>query len=504
MLAHHPFEQSADADPDKVALICGARRLTYARLEEDANRLAHALRGLGVRSGDRVAVCLENGERAVIAALAAMKAGAVFLLVSPGVGARKLGFILRDCGARALVAASRTAAELEGPPPQPIAVIPAGEGDGAAWDALLASASAARPSIPRIDADLCCIFYTSGSTGAPKGVMLTHLNVRAASASIIQYLQLGRDEVTLTFSPLSTDYGWYNVFLALQTGATAVLETAFLHPGQMVRAAAEHGVTGLALVPTMIALALRFPQLNADALPTVRYATSTGQALPPAHLLALQDRLPAARIYSMYGLTECKRVAYLDPAQLRVRPDSVGRAIPNTEVWLVDGDGRRIAEPGAVGELVVRGSHVMRGYWNRPDETAARLRDGDLPGEKVLMSGDLFRMDEEGCLYFVGRRDDLFKSGGHLVSPREVEAALHEIPGVVMAAVVGVPDPALGQAVKAAVQVEEGCALTTAAVIAHCRARLEAHLVPRVVEVRTALPRTAAGKTDRRALAGQA
>jgi long-chain acyl-CoA synthetase len=501
MLAHHPFERSVDADPEKAALICGAHRLTYARLEEDANRLAYALRGLGVREGDRVAICLENGERAVIAALGSMKAGAVFLFVGPRVGARKLSFILRDCGARALVAASGAAAELEGPLPELAAVVPAGEGDGAAWDALLLSASAARPRTRRIDADLCCLFYTSGSTGVPKGVMLTHLNVRTASASILQYLQLRREDVTLTFSPLSTDYGWYNVALALQAGATAVLETAFLHPGQIVRAAAEHGVTGLALVPTMIALALRFPQVNGGALPTVRYVTSTGQALPPSHLLQLQERLPAARIYSMYGLTECKRVAYLDPEQLRLRPASVGKAIPNTEVWLVDGEGRRMARPGAVGELVVRGSHVMRGYWNRPQETAACLRDGEVPGEKVLMSGDLFRMDDEGYLYFVGRRDDLFKCGGHLVSPREVEAALHEIPGVVMAAVVGVPDEVLGQAVKAAVAVEEGCALTAAQVVAHCRARLESHLVPRVVEVRDALPRTAAGKTDRRALA---
>lgn len=544
MLIHHPFERAVGAAPDKVALVCGRRRLTYADLELRANRLAHALRAAGVRGGDRVAVCLENGPEAIVAWLAAAKAGGVFLFVSPLVKPDKLSFILADSGARALFASPQTASTLQGPLPDLRIVIvteddrkpgdavdpPSREstssdatsiestsadpasidakrgdptsGDGSCsivrWDDFVRGAPENRPEAHGIDADLASIFYTSGSTGAPKGVMLTHLNMRTAAASITQYLGLVAGDVTLTFSPLATDYGWYNVAMTLGAGGTAVLEPAFVHPGQLVQCVARERATGVALVPTTAAILLRFPQLRAADLSGVRYVTSTGQALPPRHVFDLQSLFSNARIFSMYGLTECKRVSYLDPAEIQSRPASVGKAIPNTEVYLIDDDGRRIDAADTVGELIVRGSHVMRGYWRRPEETAARLMDGEVPGEKVLRTGDLFRMDAEGFLYFVGRKDDLFKSGGQVVSPKEVEAVLHELPGVVEAVVIGVPDELLGNAIKAVLAVEAGAALAAGDVTAHCRARLEPHLVPRHVELREHLPKTLAGKTDRR------
>jgi long-chain acyl-CoA synthetase len=539
MLIHHPFERAVGAAPNKVALVCGRRRLTYADLEARSNRLAHALRAAGVRGGDRVAVCLENGPEAVVAWLAAAKAGGVFLFISPLVKPDKRSFILADSGARALLASPQTASTLQGPlpdlrivivteddrkPEDPIdptsstspssdatSIDPASteakrvdptSADGSRsierWDEFVRGAPEDRPETHRIDADLASIFYTSGSTGAPKGVMLTHLNMRTAAASITQYLGLTAGDVTLTFSSLATDYGWYNVVMALGAGGTAVLEPAFVHPGQLVQCVARERVTGVALVPTIAAILLKFPQLRAADLSGVRYVTSTGQALPPRHVLDLQSLFAGARIFSMYGLTECKRVSYLDPAEIQSRPGSVGKAIPNTEVFLVDDEGRRIDAPDKVGELIVRGSHVMRGYWRRPEETAARLMDGDVPGEKVLRTGDLFRMDAEGFLYFVGRKDDLFKSGGQVVSPKEVETVLHELPGVVEAVVIGVPDELLGNAIKAVLAVEAGSALTAGDVTAHCRARLEPYLVPRHVELCERLPKTLAGKTDRR------
>jgi acyl-CoA synthetase (AMP-forming)/AMP-acid ligase II len=201
----------------------------------------------------------------------------------------------------------------------------------------------------------------------------------------------------------------------------------------------------------------------------------------------------------MYGLTECKRVSYLPPDQLDIRPDSVGKAMPNVEAYVVGEDGRRLPA-GEVGELVVRGSNVMRGYWNLPEETEKVLRPGPVPGERVLHTGDLFRMDQEGYLYFVARRDDMIKSRGEKVSPTEVENVLYRLEGVSMAAVVGIPDPILGAAVKAVLTLKPGVALTENDVLRHCAKYLEDFMVPKVLEFRETMPRTAAGKIDKREL----
>jgi acyl-CoA synthetase (AMP-forming)/AMP-acid ligase II len=205
-------------------------------------------------------------------------------------------------------------------------------------------------------------------------------------------------------------------------------------------------------------------------------------------------------IYSMYGLTECKRVSYLPPAELDRRITSTGVAIPNTEVYVVDEQDRRVG-PGVVGELVVRGSHVTRGYWELPEETEARFRPGPLPGERVLYTGDLFRMDADGYLYFVGRKDDIIKTRGEKVSPREVEEVLHAHPAVAEAVVMGVSDPVLGEAIRAVLTLRQGASVTAADVIRHCRARLEDFMVPRHVEFVDSLPKTATGKIARRELA---
>jgi long-chain acyl-CoA synthetase len=507
MLIHHPFEQTVQRVPEKVALICDEQqRLTYAELEVRANRLAHALLANGLQAGDRVAICLDNSPEVIIASLATSKAGGVFLIVSPLVKSRKLAFILNDCGAHFLITSSNIAVRLELPLLALRMIIlkdddkPTSPGSQLVtnWSNFVSGAPEERPRERRIDLDLCSIFYTSGSTGVPKGVMLTHLNMNSAATSIIQYLELSSSDITLNFSPLSFDYGYYNVAMSLRAGATAICEKAFVHPGQLVQILNKEGVSGVALVPTIIAILLKFKQLRRCDLSGVRYVTSTGQALPPTHLQEIQEMFSQARIYSMYGLTECKRVSYLEPEQVRLRPGSVGKAMSNTEVYLIDADGKRINEPDRAGELVVRGSNVMKGYWNQPEETAARLRPGENENERVLLSGDIFRMDSEGYLYFVSRKDDLFKTGGQAVSPKEIENVLYELPDVVEAIVIPVPDEMLGNAVKALVVLTPESTLTESEITAHCRAHLEPFMVPKYIECCERLPKTLAGKTDRR------
>jgi acyl-CoA synthetase (AMP-forming)/AMP-acid ligase II len=360
----------------------------------------------------------------------------------------------------------------------------------------------AHPGMPlcpgrSIDVDLAALVYTSGSTGHPKGVMLTHLNIVSAATSITTYLENTSDDIILNVLPLSFDYGLYQVLMAFKVGATLVLEQSFTFPADVLDIVVRERVTGFPIVPTMAALLLQM-NLSRYDFAALRYITNTGAALPTQHILELRRAFPHVALYSMYGLTECKRVSYLPPSQLEVRPDSVGKGMPNEEVYIVDEHGRRLA--AGVGELVVRGSNVMKGYWEQPDETDKVLRPGPLPGERVLYSGDLFRMDDEGYLYFVGRKDDIIKTRGEKVSPKEVENVLYTLAPIAEAAVVGVPDPILGQVVKAVVTVKAGATVTQIDVLRHCAAHLEDFMVPKLVEIRDAMPKTGTGKIDKNSL----
>ena len=308
------------------------------------------------------------------------------------------------------------------------------------------------------------------------------------------------NEALLAALPLSFDYGLYQVVMAFMFGGTVVLEKSFVFPVKVLERMAAEKVTGFPIVPTMAAFLTGMSNIGGFDLGSLRYITNTAAALPVEHIKRLSRIFPQARLFSMYGLTECKRVSYLPPEELMRRPSSVGKAIPNSEVFVVDGDGREVA-PGEVGELVVRGANVMQGYWNSPELTSRTFRQGSHPWEKVLYSGDLFRKDEEGFLYFVGRKDDMIKTKGERVSPREVENALCSIEGVSEAAVVGVPDEILGQAVKAFVVLGPGSGLTEKDILRRCAEALEPFMIPRRVEFVDGLPKTANGKVDRKLLA---
>jgi acyl-CoA synthetase (AMP-forming)/AMP-acid ligase II len=364
------------------------------------------------------------------------------------------------------------------------------------WDEALASPPAPAPRV--IDVDLATIIYTSGSTGTPKGVMSTHANVIAAVTSINSYLGNTRADVILDALPLSFDYGLYQIFLAFQVGACVVIEKAFMYPAQIVQRLRDERVTGFPAVPTIFSLLLEHRRSPVD-LPHLRYVTNTAATLPPAHIERIRCTFPGARLYSMYGLTECKRVSYLPPEELDRRPGSVGIPIPNSAVLVVDEGGRQVP-PGEAGELVVRGSHVMRGYWNDPVETAKRFRPGPIAGETVLYTGDLVSMDAEGFLYFVGRKDDIIKCRGEKVSPKEVEAVVFGLDRVVDAAVFGVPDAILGEAVILVVALSSPNALSSRDIRLHCQKHLEDFMVPKAVHIWPELPKTAAGKIDKRAI----
>jgi len=285
----------------------------------------------------------------------------------------------------------------------------------------------------------------------------------------------------------------------VRLGATLVVERSFTFPAQVFARMRETRVTVFPGVPTVFAMLLAAHGREALCFPDVTRVTNTAAALPDDFAVRLREVFPNALIYKMYGLTECKRVSYLEPELVDAKPGSVGKAIPGTEIYLLSPDGKPVPA-GEVGILHVRGPHVMLGYWNRPDLTDFMLKPGKLPGERVLCTQDHFRMDAEGFLYFVGRTDDIIKTRGEKVSPVEVENVLHAIAGVREAAVVGVPDDVLGQAIRAYVVLNAGVTLGEREIRAQCAARLENFMVPRDIVLCGDLPRTATGKVSRKAL----
>jgi len=506
MLVRDFLEHSADNLPEKVALICDQQRLTYGQIDRMADRLAEAMMEHGLQRSDRVGIFLNNSIEAVVGIFATLKAGGTFVPINPTTKRDKLVYILKNCRATGLLVESRQAGLLE----EVVGSLPALEfsilcgspnlapqrkfRDGycaLGYDTIQKEKTAQRPPRVNIDLDLACLIYTSGTTGDPKGVMCDHSNVVFAASSIIEYIDNVQDDIVIGIPPLSFDYGLYQLLMTFKFGGMLVLERGFAYPAQVLNRMVEERVTGFPGVPTIFAILLRM-DLSSYDLTSLRYLTNTAAALPPSHIQELRDKFPWARLYSMYGLTETKRTLYLPPDQLDKRPGSVGIAIPGTEAWLEDEAGNRLG-PGQVGELVVRGRHVMRGYWEAPEATAARYRPGPLPGERLCYTGDLFRQDEEGFFYFVSRKDDIIKSRGEKIAPKEVENVLYMLEGVVEAAVIGVPDPVLGQALKAFLVIS-GNELSETQVLAHCRAHLEDFMVPKYVEFRDTLPKTSSGK----------
>ena len=500
------LSNSAARYPGKIALVEGQRRCSYRDLDEQVTRFAEVLRARGMQRGDRVVICTENSVETVVAIFGTLRAGGVFSPVNPTTKADKLAFIIGNCRAEVLVTQTRLLdqardAVAQSPSIRTCIIVdgeaPADLPGAVGLESAAGETPPALPSFdPGIDIDLAMLIYTSGSTGFPKGVMMTHRNIVHAATSISTYLRNTPDDIILSVLSMSFDYGLYQVLMTIKLGMTLIVEKAFVFPQVVLNKLIQEKVTGLPLVPTIAAILLQLQILKPGMFPNLRYITNTAAALPPAHIQRLQELFPTTLIFSMYGLTECKRCTYLEPEQLAAHPSSVGKAIPNSEAWVVNEQGQP-CKPGDVGELVIRGGHVMQGYWENQEATDRVLKPGRYPWEKVLYTGDLFRTDQEGYLYFVGRKDDIIKSRGEKVAPKEVENVLYMLEGIREAAVIGVPDPILGMAIKAVVVLADGSAIDAQQVIRHCAGHLEDFMVPKTVEFRSELPKTSTGKIRR-------
>ena len=513
-LVHHLPLESARVAPESEALAWRGTSLSYATFVDRVEAAAGAFLELGLEAGERVATWLPKCFEAVIAVFGASACGGVFVPVNPLLKPRQVAYILNDCNVRVLVTTPDRAGLLadilgechdlrhlivtgDALPEQITEVVAC-----AAWEPLLAAGATPPRAHRRIDDDVAAILYTSGSTGRPKGVVLSHRNMIAGAESVADYLGNVPEDRILSVLSLSFDAGFSQLTTAFSVGASVIL-LEYLLARDVLRAVVAERITGLAAVPPIWVqlAALEWP---AEAVASLRYITNTGGAMPKHVTAALRAALPRTSVYLMYGLTEAFRSTFLPPAEVDRRPDSIGKAIPNAEILVVREDGSHCA-PGEPGELLHRGALVAMGYWNDPEKTAERFRPA--PGQPLglpipeiaVWSGDTVRTDDDGFLYFVGRRDEMIKTSGYRVSPTEVEEIVYASGLVEEAVAIGVTHPTLGQAIVVVAK-PVGGDLDQEALIGACRRDLPSFMVPLAVVVRPALPRNPNGKIDRKQL----
>lgn len=485
-LAKHALERG-----DRLALVDGQRRVSYQDLHAEVSRVARGFTALGLAARDRVAVFLDSSIDAAIAISAALSAGFIAVPINPRLKPQQVAHILDDCCPRILVTSAWRQRELASQCSLMNVVVVISLVD------LVADVSI---SLHRtIDLDAAAILYTSGSTGLPKGVVVSHRNLTSGAASVVEYLGLAPEDVILATLPLSFDAGLSQLTTGFTSGATVVLHS-YIRPNDLATACARHGVTSITAVPPLWRQIVDARWAPA-ARDLVRRIASTGGHLTIPLLERMRATFPAAKPFLMYGLTEAFRSTYLDPSRIDERPGSIGKSIPNNEILVLDERGQRCL-PGQLGELVHRGATVALGYWNRPDETAAsfrilpHLRHGLIP-EYAVWSGDLVRLDADGFLYFHGRRDELLKSSGYRISPEEIEGVLANAPGVIESAVFGWDDHDVDPRIVGAVVLTEDASLES--ILAYLSRHLPAYMIPELWKVDT-LPRSPNGKIDRHVL----
>ncbi len=502
MLVHDLILNTTTRHGDRPALTQGKVTKTFSELADEMLSAANGFARLGVLPGDRIGVLLNKRHEAVLTYFAASTLGAIFVPINPKLKGPQVRHILSDCNVSVLVTTKNQAIALAddlAQCPDLRDIIAVNED----WQDLLQNSSTSQSHNRRIDNDVAAIFYTSGSTGRPKGVVLSHRNITDGAMSVSSYIKNTHSDVILSVLPLSFDAGFSQLTTGFYVGAHVVL-LDYILPRDVAKSIAAHRVTGLTGVPPLWNQ-LKTVDWPPEAVESLRYIANTGGAMPTNTLKELRRLLPNSEVFLMYGLTESFRSTYLPPSEVDKRPTSIGKAIPNAEVLVVREDGTSCAanEPG---ELVHRGALVSLGYWNDPEKTAIRFRPApkqfsELPMDEIAVwSGDTVYKDDEGYLYFVGRRDDMIKSSGYRISPTEIEEVIFATGNVVECAALGIADDDIGQSIVVVAQSMHANSETAQLLLNACKTSLPSYMVPARVEWRESLPRNPNGKIDRKAL----
>jgi len=510
---HDLLNASADRHPEKQAVFFKKAGLTYGAISRSCRNLGGLLSAIGVKRGDRVAFFLEKRFEKVISVFGISMAGGVMVPIRRLLQTHQVAHIIQNSGAKVLITTYSRVADIVDGLPQThglekiIAIGDKGQRKNISsaaieiidWEQAINS-NIPYKNVHTIDTDLAAILYTSGSTGQPKGVVLSHLNVVEGAKRVSEYLKISERDRLLSILTFSFDYGLNQLTSAFLNGAEIVL-LDYLFPRDILGAVQNYEITGLAAVATTWNQLLQRPW-DGESMKSVRYITNTGGAIPKNFVIELRRRLPDAEIYLMYGLTEAFRSTYLEPKLVDEKPTSIGKAIPGEEIMVLDEKNKPVGA-GQIGELVHRGILVAQGYWNEPDLTAARFRPNpmqppEVPNREIVVySGDYVRVDGEGFLYFVGRKDEMIKTASNRVSPTEVEEVIYSSGKIQDVIVMGIPHEIYGQVIKAIMVARPDVIVGEDEIREHCRNLLPPYMVPSELELRAELPRNANGKLDR-------
>jgi len=497
--------------PKKTAIIFKNIKYSYSQLKASAENLASFLIQSGLNKGDRVGIYMNNGWDSVVSIYAITLAGGVFMVINPQTKAKKLHFVINDSGARFLITESRLKKEMQtaiSDTPLLKIIIISGSLEGIkldqnyliqSFDSILNCTKSVLLSHHVIPNDLAALIYTSGSTGFPKGVMLTHQNMVFASWSLIEYLRLEHNERIMLVIPLAFDYGLYQLLLSVTIGGTLIIEQSFAFPAKIYENIEKYKPTVFPGVPTIYSIMIAANKKSNLTFGCIEKITNTAAALPKKYLPELKRLFPNALIFKMYGLTECKRVCYLEPEMLDVKPNSVGRPIPGTEVFLLSENEESITDDSP-GILHVRGPHVMLGYWNNKKLSDQMLKSGKLPYEQILCTNDWFKIDDEGFLYFQSRNDDIIKTRGEKVSPIEVENAIYNVKEIKEVVVFGIPHEVMGEEIIAVITSSNEKSFIEKRIMQECIIHLESFMIPSKVLLVEQMPKSHNGKIDKKKL----
>ena len=480
--------RSAAVYPDRVAVRLGEQKTTYRELNERSGRVAALLGQRGVKDGDRVGIMLPNIPEFAAIYYGVLRAGAVVVPMNPLLKAREVSYHLSDSGAALIFTTAMSAEEVrkdaDAADAETIVVDPA-------FNELLSTTTSVDEVTDRAGSDTAVILYTSGTTGTPKGAELTHASLgRNAEIVVEKLLQLTAEDVIFGGLPLFHSFGQTCTLNAAITAGAALTLLPRFDPAQALGIIAGHQATIFAGVPTMYGALLAVPDRDNYDVSALRVCLSGGAALP-VEVLRTFDETFGCQVLEGYGLSETSPVASFNHPDRARKPGSIGTPVDGVEIRVLDEQGTEVAT-GDVGEIVIRGHNVMRGYWQRPAATAAAITDG------WFHTGDLGRVDDEGYIFIVDRKKDMILRGGYNVYPREIEEVLYEHPDVAEAAVVGLPDPLLGEEVGAAVTLKDGATVTVDELRAHVKAQVAAYKYPRHLWFVEALPKGPTGKILKR------